>query len=70
MNRRLFLLKAGGLGLVGAAGVYGYSTLRPIGLQRFSKRSDLLYPEQIDARESGQFSIQAWSLESFMFSLT
>ena len=59
MNRRSFLLKTAGAGALGVAGVYGYSTLKPIGLQRFSKRVALSYPQHIDARKTGQFSIQA-----------
>ncbi|VAW16745.1 Blue copper oxidase CueO precursor, partial [hydrothermal vent metagenome] len=59
MKRRSFLLGSGAaIGLAGTA-AYGLSTSQIIKPQRLAKRSPLAFPPHIDARSSGEFSINA-----------
>ena len=60
MNRRSLLLGGAAIGLAGTA-AYGYTNLKPVSPQRLSKRPSLIYPDHIDARQSGSFSLNAQS---------
>jgi len=60
MKRRSLLFGGAAFALAGTA-AYGLSSQQSIAPQRLSKRIPLAFPPQIDARQSGEFSLNAQS---------